>query len=41
MGLFAGKWLRAPATMNDEGWRTQEPLTRFPYPDFTHEVACA
>jgi hypothetical protein len=36
--LFACKWLRAPATTDDQGLRMQQPLTPFVYPDFTQET---
>ena len=39
--LFACKWLRAPATMNDEGLATSAPLTPLVYPDFTRELPSA
>jgi hypothetical protein len=35
--LFAGKWLRAPATKKHEGLAALRPASPFGLPDFTQE----
>jgi hypothetical protein len=38
--LFACKWLRAPATIDDEGLADAAAASPFIYPDFTQESVC-